>query len=86
MELGVEIVIAVGLFVRPLAILLAIYTLATGLLGHPFWSMVGADQFEAEINSFKKRQYYVRSISALHNRRRTLLFGSNAWLGPARDN
>ena len=53
MELGVGIAIALGLFVRPLAILLAIYTLATGLLGHPFWSMAGADQFEAEINFFK---------------------------------
>ena len=53
MELGVGSAIALGLFVRPLAILLAIYTLATGLLGHPFWSMVGADQLEAEINFFK---------------------------------
>jgi putative oxidoreductase len=53
MELGVGIAIALGLFVRPLAILLAIYTLATGLLGHPFWSMAGANQFEAEINFFK---------------------------------
>lgn len=47
------IAIALGLFVRPLAILLTMYTLATGLLGHPFWSMAGADQFEAEINFFK---------------------------------
>jgi len=53
MELGVGIAIALGLFVRPFAILLAIYTLATGVLGHPFWSMAGADQFEAEINFFK---------------------------------
>jgi putative oxidoreductase len=53
MELGLGIAIAVGLFVRPLAILLGIYTLATGFLGHPFWSMTGADQFAAEINFFK---------------------------------
>ena len=53
MELGVGIAIALGLFVRPLAILLGIYTLATGFLGHPFWSMAGADQVGAEINFFK---------------------------------
>jgi|ERR1700722_7369657 putative oxidoreductase len=53
MELGVGAAIVLGLFVRPLAILLAIYTLATGFLGHPFWSMAGADRLAAEINFFK---------------------------------
>jgi putative oxidoreductase len=53
MELGVGGAIAIGLFTRPLAILLAIYTLGTGLLGHHFWSMTGADALEAEINFFK---------------------------------
>jgi putative oxidoreductase len=53
MELGVGIAIALGLCVRPLAILLAIYALGTGFLGHPFWNMTGVDQFEAEINFFK---------------------------------
>src|SRR5262249_5752224 len=53
MELGVGIAIALGLFTRPLAILLAIYTLATAIIGHHFWTMSGADQVEAEIGFFK---------------------------------
>jgi putative oxidoreductase len=53
MELGVGIAIALGLLTRPLAILLAFYTLATAITGHHFWTMSGADQLEAEINFFK---------------------------------
>src|SRR5690349_20453070 len=53
MELGVGIAIALGLFTRPLAILLALNTLATAIIGHSFWTMSGADQLEAEINFLK---------------------------------
>ena len=53
MELGVAIAIALGLLARPLAILLALYTLATAIIGHHFWTMSGLDQIEAEINFFK---------------------------------
>lgn len=53
MELGVGIAIALGLLTRPLAILLALYTLGTAIIGHHFWTMSGADQLEAEINFFK---------------------------------
>ena len=53
MELGVGVAIAVGVFTRPLAVLLAVYTLATALIGHRFWTMTGAAQVEAEINFFK---------------------------------
>jgi putative oxidoreductase len=53
MELGVGIAIALGLFTRPLAILLALYTLGTAIVGHSFWTMSGPDQLEAEINFFK---------------------------------
>jgi len=53
MELGVGIAIVLGLFTRPLAMLLGLYTLATAVLGHHFWTMSGAEQVEAEINFFK---------------------------------
>jgi putative oxidoreductase len=53
MELFVGIAIAVGFYTRPLAFLFALYTVATALIGHQFWSMTG-DAFRAnEINFFK---------------------------------
>lgn len=53
MEFFVGIAIVLGLLTRPLAILLAIYTFATALIGHPFWTMTGAEQVANEINFFK---------------------------------
>jgi putative oxidoreductase len=53
MELGVGIAIVLGLFTRPLVILLGLYTIVVALIGHPFWTLSGAEQFNAEINFFK---------------------------------
>ena len=53
MELGVGVAIALGLFTRPLAVLLGLYTLASGIIGHPFWTLSGSGQVDAEINFFK---------------------------------
>lgn len=53
MEFFVGVAIAIGLFTRPLAALLAFYTLATGLIGHAFWTMTGSAAIDAEINFFK---------------------------------
>ncbi len=53
MELGVGMAIVLGLFTRPLAVLLGLYTLATAVIGHPFWTMSGAEQVGAEINFYK---------------------------------
>jgi putative oxidoreductase len=53
MELGVGLAIVVGLLTRPLAVLLGVYTLATGILGHHFWTLSGAEQVAAEIGFFK---------------------------------
>lgn len=47
------ILIILGFFTRPLAILLAIYTVITGLMGHQYWHMTGMDQYMAMINFYK---------------------------------
>jgi putative oxidoreductase len=53
MEFVVGIAILLGFMTRPLAVLLAIYTLGTALVGHQFWTMSGADFRGNEINFFK---------------------------------
>jgi putative oxidoreductase len=53
MEFGVSIALILGLFVRPLAILLLVYTLGTSLIGHHYWTMTGAEQYENMINFYK---------------------------------
>ena len=45
--------VAVGLWTRPLALLLALYALGTALIGHPFWTMEGADRCANAINFYK---------------------------------
>ena len=44
MEFFVGLAILFGVWVRPLALLMALFALGTGLIGHPFWSMEGADR------------------------------------------
>ena len=53
MEFFVGLTIALGFLTRPLALLMALYTLGTALLGHQFWNLTGAAQMENEINFLK---------------------------------
>ncbi|WP_322011518.1 DoxX family protein [Paraburkholderia sp. J12] len=53
MELGVGILIVVGFYTRPLAVLLALYTIGTALIGHHFWNETGMEQMENMINFYK---------------------------------
>ena len=52
-EFFIGLAILVGIFTRPLALLMAVYTLATALIGHHYWSMSGADQLANETNFYK---------------------------------
>lgn len=52
-ELVFGLLIVAGYFTRPLALLLAVYTVATAIIGHPYWSMTGMDQYMAMTNFFK---------------------------------
>jgi putative oxidoreductase len=53
MEFFVGLAIIFGLYTRPLAVLLALYTLGTALIGHHFWTLSGMARMENEINFFK---------------------------------
>jgi putative oxidoreductase len=44
MEVGVGIALLAGFCVRPLSLALAIFVAAAALIGHPFWSLVGAER------------------------------------------
>lgn len=52
-ELGFGLLIAVGFFTRPIAIIFAVYTIATAFIGHRYWTLTGMDQFMAMINFYK---------------------------------
>jgi putative oxidoreductase len=53
MELVVGLALMVGFYTRPLAVLLAVYTLATALIGHHFWNMTGAVAYDNMIHFYK---------------------------------
>jgi putative oxidoreductase len=53
MELPVAFTIAVGAFTRPLALLMALYSLGTALIGHRYWTVKGAD-FVDSLDGFYK--------------------------------
>lgn len=52
-EVFVALAVALGAWTRPLAVLLAVYTLATAFIGHPFWTMDGASRYANAINFYK---------------------------------
>jgi putative oxidoreductase len=53
MEFFVGLAIAIGFWTRPLALLLALYTLGTALIGHHYWTMAGAERMANMINFYK---------------------------------
>ena len=53
MELVVASAVAVGLFTRGAALLMAFYTLGTALIGHRFWSIPAAGRVDGMDGFFK---------------------------------
>jgi putative oxidoreductase len=53
MELIVGLALLVGFYARPLALVLAIYTLGTALIGHHFWNMTGMVGYDNMIHFYK---------------------------------
>jgi putative oxidoreductase len=52
-ELPLCVLVLVGAWTRPLALVLAVYTLATALIGHQFWELDGAARYANAINFYK---------------------------------
>ena len=52
-EFFVALAVIFGAWTRPLALLLALYTLGTALIAHHFWTMEGADRYANAINFYK---------------------------------
>lgn len=53
MEVVAAILVIIGFFTRPLAILFVFYTLGTALIGHHYWSMTGDAVMPNMINFYK---------------------------------
>ncbi|MEP7042889.1 MAG: DoxX family protein [Dokdonella sp.] len=53
MELFVGIALAIGFYTRPLALLLALYTLGTALIGHHYWTLSGDAHAENMVSFYK---------------------------------
>ncbi|AYZ64224.1 DoxX family protein [Burkholderia multivorans] len=53
MELLVGIALLVGFYTRPLALLLALYTVGTAFIGHHYWTMTGGEQMDNMIHFYK---------------------------------
>lgn len=52
-EVVLGLAIVVGLWTRPMALLMALYTLGTALLGHHFWTLAGVERVQNTIHFFK---------------------------------
>ena len=52
-ELAGGLLILAGFYTRPLALIFAVYTVATALIGHRYWALQGMDQYMAMINFYK---------------------------------
>ena len=53
MEFFVGIAIVLGFYTRPLALLLALYTLAAAMIAHHYWTMLGGERVDNMIHFYK---------------------------------
>jgi putative oxidoreductase len=65
MELPVAFAIAIGVFTRPAAALMALYALGTALIGHRYWTVKGADYVDS-LDGFYKDLSIMGGFSLLY--------------------
>lgn len=65
MELPVAFAVAVGALVRPLALLVLLYTLGTALIGHRYWTQTGAERVDS-MDGFYKNLSIMGGFLLLH--------------------
>jgi putative oxidoreductase len=65
MELPVAFAIAMGAFARASALLLALYTLGTALIGHHYWTISGSDRV-ASMDGFYKNLSIIGGLLLLY--------------------
>jgi putative oxidoreductase len=65
MELPVAFAIAIGAFVRPLALLMLLYTLGTALIGHRYWTQTGTARVDS-MDGFYKNLSIMGGFLLLH--------------------
>lgn len=65
MELPVAFAVAVGALVRPLALLVLLYTLGTALIGHRYWTQTGAERVDG-MDGFYKNLSIMGGFLLLH--------------------
>jgi putative oxidoreductase len=53
MEFFVGLALVIGFYTRPLALLFALYTLGTALIGHHYWTMADGERMANMINFYK---------------------------------
>ncbi|MEO8490326.1 MULTISPECIES: DoxX family protein [unclassified Pseudomonas] len=53
MEFGVGILLLIGFYTRPLALLMALFVLGTAIIGHHFWNMVEPAKSANTVQFFK---------------------------------
>jgi len=53
MEFFVGAALLLGIWVRPLALVLCLFTFGTALIGHHFWTLQGQTRHENQLNFFK---------------------------------